>query len=72
LESLSQADEYSRPTGHNITLVVVEAVNGDVFGGLATDRWQVSSKYYGSGNSFLFRIGLFDIFLFLNFSNYHL
>jgi hypothetical protein len=43
--------------GHNTTLIVVEAANGEVFGGLATDRWQVSSKYYGSGNSFLFHFG---------------
>lgn len=50
-----------------MTLVVVEANNGEIFGGLASERWQVSSKYYGSGNSFLFQIGIRELYLLFNF-----
>lgn len=44
-------------TGANTTVLVVETMNGDVFGGFVNEQWHVDTSYYGGGESFVFRIG---------------
>lgn len=44
-------------TGANTTMIVVETVDGDVFGGFASEQWHVDTVCYGGGESFVFKIG---------------
>ena len=43
--------------GANATIMVVETVDGDVFGGFAAEQWHVDASFYGSGESFIFKAG---------------
>lgn len=43
--------------GANITVLLVETLEGEIFGGFATEQWHVDSSFYGSGESFIFKIG---------------
>ena len=36
------------------TLLVIQDTNNWVFGGYCTENWHVSSKFYGTGENFLF------------------
>ena len=38
------------------TVLVVLDANGAVFGGFATERWAPAHRYFGTGESFLFRV----------------
>eukprot|EP01027_Heterolobosea_sp_BB2_P014823 GEZU01021266.1.p2 GENE.GEZU01021266.1~~GEZU01021266.1.p2 ORF type:complete len:147 (+),score=31.58 GEZU01021266.1:140-580(+) len=36
------------------TLIIVQDMDGTIFGGFASESWQISAKYYGTGEAFLF------------------
>lgn len=38
------------------TLLVVKDLNGFVFGGFCCETWKKSSKFYGTGESFLYTL----------------
>lgn len=37
-------------------VVLIETISGEIIGGFASSTWKVSSSYYGTGESFLFKI----------------
>ena len=41
-------------------MLVVETMEGDVFGGFATEQWHVDASCYGSGESFVYKTGECD------------
>eukprot|EP00934_Nitzschia_sp_Nitz4_P005217 Nitzschia sp. Nitz4//scaffold335_size18684//12811//13917//NITZ4_008771-RA/size18684-processed-gene-0.6-mRNA-1//-1//CDS//3329548279//5207//frame0 len=43
-----------KDSGH--TLLAIETTEGEIFGAFTTDPWKVSHDYYGSGQSFLWKI----------------
>ncbi|CAM9137130.1 unnamed protein product [Choristocarpus tenellus] len=55
-DGASHIQFYDRTKEESPTYIVVEAMNGEVFGGFASATWKISPKYYGTGESFLFRI----------------
>jgi len=38
------------------TLIVIKDYNGYIFGGFATQPWKIYTRYYGTGESFLFTL----------------
>ena len=38
------------------TLFIIEESDGTVFGGFASEKWRPMTKYYGTGDSFLFKL----------------
>lgn len=57
---------YHRTNNIDYTVIAVRTMDGQVFGGLATEPWksQRSPKFYGTGESFLFRAGIhnYDVY----------
>mmetsp|Transcript_30108 Transcript_30108/g.55964 ORF Transcript_30108/g.55964 Transcript_30108/m.55964 type:complete len:444 (+) Transcript_30108:161-1492(+) len=47
---------YKLTKGAGTTVLVVETMQGDVFGGFATEQWHVDTSFYGGGESFIFKI----------------
>ncbi len=45
---------YEKCKKWKYTIMVVQDLNGWVFGAYATERWHVSSFFYGTGETFLF------------------
>jgi len=39
---------------YNPTIILIKDTKGRVFGGLATEKWHASKRFYGTGESFLF------------------
>lgn len=37
-------------------VVLIETISGEIIGGFASSTWKVSSTYYGTGESFIFKI----------------
>jgi len=37
-------------------IILIETISGEVIGGFASSTWKISSSYYGTGESFLFKI----------------
>ncbi|RHY38693.1 hypothetical protein DYB30_009904, partial [Aphanomyces astaci] len=55
------------------TLLLLKEDHGTVFGGFASDMWQLSGNYHGNGSSFLFRftpLGKLDAFTWSRKNNY--
>jgi len=48
---------YKFTKGEAHTVLVVETDKGEVFGGFAAEPWRQSVDYYGSGESFVYRVG---------------
>eukprot|EP00301_Raphidiophrys_heterophryoidea_P006249 c12537_g2_i2.p1 GENE.c12537_g2_i2~~c12537_g2_i2.p1 ORF type:complete len:408 (-),score=76.57 c12537_g2_i2:210-1433(-) len=38
------------------SLVIIQDQNGHIFGGYASESWEIKPKYYGTGESYLFQI----------------
>jgi hypothetical protein len=49
---------YDHVKGLTHSLIFVETETGDVFGGFVSESWKTSTQFYGSGNSFVFKIGI--------------
>lgn len=47
---------YKLTKGAGTTVLVIETMEGDVFGGFATEQWHVDATYYGGGESFIFKV----------------
>ena len=47
---------YARLAGAGATVLLVEDLQGARFGGFATERWAPGARYFGTGESFLFRV----------------
>eukprot|EP01035_Chromulina_nebulosa_P019679 gene19679-25597_t len=47
---------YRRTKGHINTLLFIHTLAGDIFGGFVNEKWKSSQNYYGSGESFVFRL----------------
>eukprot|EP00602_Paraphysomonas_sp_CaronLab_P010849 CAMPEP_0185029626 /NCGR_PEP_ID=MMETSP1103-20130426/16032_1 /TAXON_ID=36769 /ORGANISM="Paraphysomonas bandaiensis, Strain Caron Lab Isolate" /LENGTH=365 /DNA_ID=CAMNT_0027564437 /DNA_START=105 /DNA_END=1199 /DNA_ORIENTATION=+ len=45
---------YGKTAGNMYTILVVETMSGEVFGGFASASWHVSQSFYGTGESFIF------------------
>lgn len=39
------------------SIIMVQTYDNEVFGGFASDIWKPSTKFYGSGESFVFKVG---------------
>jgi len=52
--SLQSLLQYVR--GSRNTIIAIESVDGDVFGSYTSSSWKKSTEYYGSGESFLWRM----------------
>ncbi len=37
-------------------IILIETISGEIIGGFSSSTWKVSSSYYGTGESFLFKI----------------
>ena len=46
---------YARVQGCKYTVLIVETINGEIFGGFNSSEWMISPNFYGSGESFLFK-----------------
>ena len=53
-DGVSMSSFYERCKKWKYTIMVVQDLNGWVFGAYATERWHVSSFFYGTGETFLF------------------
>ncbi|CAM9694865.1 unnamed protein product [Pylaiella littoralis] len=47
---------YNRIKAEDPTFLIVEDMKGEVFGGFAASAWASGHQYYGTGESFLFKI----------------
>lgn len=45
---------YSSVQKYNPTIILIKDTKGNVFGGLASEKWHPSGRFYGTGESFLF------------------
>eukprot|EP00826_Nyctotherus_ovalis_P004002 TRINITY_DN1082_c0_g6_i1.p1 TRINITY_DN1082_c0_g6~~TRINITY_DN1082_c0_g6_i1.p1 ORF type:complete len:165 (-),score=30.62 TRINITY_DN1082_c0_g6_i1:293-787(-) len=45
---------YASVQKHNPTIILIKDTKGNVFGGFASEKWHPSSRFYGTGESFLF------------------
>lgn len=52
--SLNTLKRYCRAAQH--TIVAIETTNGEVFGSFTSDPWRLNNKYFGTGESFLWRM----------------
>lgn len=53
-DGVSVGTFYERSRNWSKTLLVVQDTNGWVFGGFCNETWRVSTKFYGTGENFLF------------------
>lgn len=63
---------YDKTNDQGPTILVVKTDENEVFGGFASESWKKSSKYYGTGETFLFRCNPFKVFLWSKKNNYFL
>ena len=47
---------YTNASQWKCSIIFFEDTKGHVFGGYASDTWEIQDSYYGSGESFLFRL----------------
>jgi len=45
---------FEKCKNYKTTLLIVKDTNGWVFGGFCNETWKTSSKFYGTGENFLF------------------
>lgn len=45
---------FNKVRGYNPTIMIIKDSNGCVFGAVLTEQWHSSSRFYGTGESFLF------------------
>jgi hypothetical protein len=45
---------YDRCKDHRTTLLVIQDQNGWIFGGFCTEAWHPSSRFYGTGENFVY------------------
>ena len=45
---------YKGARGHDYSLILVETLNGSVFGGFCSREWKPVGSYFGTGESFIF------------------
>jgi len=55
IHGISMNTFYSKVMHKSPSLIVVEDTLHHIFGGFATEEWKVDTKYYGSGESFMFK-----------------
>ncbi|CAE7397154.1 NCOA7 [Symbiodinium natans] len=55
LHGVSLKTFYRRMQGEGPTLLLVQDHEGHAFGGFASSAWRVADRYYGTGESFVFR-----------------
>lgn len=53
-DGLSNISFQSKVLGRGPTIVLIQAVNGNVFGGYASVSWKVHNKFFGDSNCFVF------------------
>ena len=54
---------FSHTAGYQYTIMIIQASTGELFGGFNSIAWKQSSNYYGSGESFIFKIGIYFYFI---------
>ena len=55
-DGISLRTLFRRVSDHSPTLLVVEDMDGSVFGAYASESWRISTKYYGTGETFVFKL----------------
>lgn len=63
---------YQNTDDQGPTVLIVKTDENEVFGGFASESWKKSSKYYGTGETFLFRCDPFQVFQWSKKNNYFL
>jgi hypothetical protein len=53
-DGVSMSTFYDRTKDWKLTLIVVQDTTGYIFGGYCTEYWKQSTKFYGTGENFLF------------------
>jgi hypothetical protein len=53
-DGVSMRTFFNKLKGHKSTILLVKDKNGNVFGAVLTEQWHSSSRFYGTGESFLF------------------
>jgi len=53
-DGVSMRTFFSKLKGHKSTILLVKDKGGNVFGAVLADQWHSSSRFYGTGESFLF------------------
>ena len=57
VDGVSMQTFYHRTKGHKPTILVVQELNGNIFGAFASEEWHIDAKdYFGTGESFLYKI----------------
>lgn len=54
IDGVSTGTFYEKCKKWKVTLLVVKEKHGYIFGAYCTDTWRTSSKFYGTGETFLF------------------
>ncbi|MDR3548619.1 MAG: TLD domain-containing protein [Candidatus Pacebacteria bacterium] len=57
-DGVSMRTFYGCLAKYNPTIVLVEDTKGHVFGAYATESWHDSTRFYGTGESFLFKFNV--------------
>jgi len=47
---------YTRTKDEGPSIIVIKDKGGRIFGGFASDSWRIESRFYGTGESFVFRV----------------
>jgi len=50
---------YTKTAKFNPTILLIKDTKGRVFGAYVTEAWKNSDRFYGTGESFLFRFNVF-------------
>ena len=53
-DGVSMGTFYERCRSWKITLIVIRDKGGFIFGAFCTEKWVKSTKFYGTGETFLF------------------
>lgn len=54
VDGVSTGTFYERCRGWKVTLIVIKEKNNYIFGGYCTDSWRSATKFYGTGETFLY------------------
>ena len=47
---------YRKTSGSQYSILIVETTKGGIFGGFTSVPWKITTKYYGTGECFLFKV----------------
>lgn len=53
-DGISMLSFFEKCRHYKTTLIVIQDMQGTVFGGFCTETWKISSQFYGTGENFLF------------------